>query len=383
MQSPDVLCFSHLRWNFVYQRPNHLMIRCARDRRVLFIEEPMPDASDAWLERTPIAERLQRVVPHVPARLPESEENELVSRMLAGLCSELGIERPVHWLYTPMMLPISDALSRGVVVYDCMDELASFRYAPPELKEREEKLIELADVMFTGGMALYEQKRARHPNVHAMPSSVDAAFFARAREITDLPPDEATIPRPRIGYAGVIDERLDLALIERMARENPAWQLVLIGPVVKIEEEALPRAQNIHYLGPKRYDDLPHYLAGWDVAMMPFALNDATRFISPTKTPEYLAAGRSVVSTAIRDVVDPYEGLGLVRIGRDHAGFIAHVRALLSSSEFYLPPLRDAFLAQNSWDATWKKMDRLVREAARRRASQRIEDRSLNAGQHV
>jgi UDP-galactopyranose mutase len=383
MQSQDVLCFSHLRWNFVYQRPNHLMIRCARDRRVLFIEEPMPDASDAWLERTAIAEQLQRVVPHVPAQLSESDENELVARMLAALCSELGIERPVHWLYTPMMLPISEALSRSVVVYDCMDELSSFRFAPPELKQREEKLMALADVMFTGGMALYECKRARHPNVHAMPSSVDAAFFARAREITDVPPDEAAIPRPRIGYAGVIDERMDLELIQRMARENPSWQLILIGPVVKIEEQALPRAANIHYLGPKRYDDLPHYLAGWDVAMLPFALNEATRFISPTKTPEYLAAGRSVVSTAIQDVVDPYEGLGLVRIGRDHAGFIAHVQALLSSNEPYLPPLRDTFLAQNSWDATWKKMDRLVREAALRHASHRLEARAVNEGQYV
>jgi len=381
MQRSDVLCFSHLRWNFVYQRPNHLMTRCARERRVLFIEEPMPDASQAYLERIPVGDRLLRVVPHVPADLPE--ETEILRHMLADLCNELEIEGPTHWFYTPMMLPLSDALPRGLVVYDCMDELSNFLYAPPELRQREEKLMALADVMFTGGMALYEQKCTRHPNVHAVPSSVDAKFFARAREISDPPSDEAAIPHPRIGYAGVIDERIDLDLIARVAREKPSWQLVLVGPVAKIEEEMLPRAPNIHYLGAKPYDELPAYMAGWDVAVMPFALNDATRFISPTKTPEYLAAGLGVVSTAIRDVVEPYETLGLVRIGRDNAEFIAHVGALLGGERPDGAASRDAFLAQNSWDATWRKMERLLREAGLRRASRPLEERAEIVGQHV
>src|SRR5690606_28943889 len=103
----------------------------------------------------------------------------------------------------------------------------------------------------------------------------------------------------RIGYAGVIDERIDLVLLDQVARARPDYQFVMLGPIAKIDPATLPQRGNIHYLGSKKYADLPRYLAGWDVAMMPFALNDATRFISPTKTPEYLAAGRRVVSTAI------------------------------------------------------------------------------------
>jgi UDP-galactopyranose mutase len=212
-------------------------------------------------------------------------------------------------------------------------------------------------------MALYEAKRTKHANVHGVPSSVDTAFFAKARALTDVPEDEAHVAHPRIGYCGVIDERLDLALLTQIAQARPDWQLVLIGPVVKVEEEALPRAPNIHYLGAKPYDELPRYLAGWDVAIMPFALNEATRFISPTKTPEYLAAGLSVVSTAVRDVVEPYERLGLVRIGHDQTSFIAHLDALISGRDVPDIAARDAFLATVSWDATWQRMCRLVSAA--------------------
>jgi UDP-galactopyranose mutase len=265
------------------------------------------------------------------------------------------------------MLPFGEGLPASVVAYDCMDELSLFRHAPPELRDREQTLMSIADVVFTGGMALYEAKRERHPNVHGVPSSVDVPFFGTAREHNEEPEDQALIPRPRIGYAGVIDERIDLELLDAAARARPELQFVMVGPIVKVDRAALPCRPNIHYLDTKPYEQLPRYMAGWDVAMMPFALNDATRFISPTKTPEYLAAGKRVVSTAIRDVVEPYERLGLVRIGRSHADFITQLdRALHDDGA--TDAARDDFLAQLSWDRTWARMELLLDQAARARA---------------
>lgn len=372
MISADLICFSHLRWNFVFQRPNHLMTRCAKERRVLFVEEPLHDekAQDR-LEIMQLERNLLRVVPHLRTGRSAAEELTTVTALLSELCAELAFEAPVHWLYTPMMLPISDALPRGLLVYDCMDELSNFLYAPPELRAREAALIEQADVMFTGGMALYEHKRHLHPNVHGVPSSVDTEFFWQARDMSDLPPALDDIPEPRIGFVGVLDERLDLALLRTLAERCPESQLVMIGPIAKIKEEDLPRLPNIHYLGRKSYDELPGYLAGLACAIMPFALNEATRFISPTKTPEYLAAGLPVVSTAIQDVVEPYERLSLVQIGRTHDEFVAHVQANVDGRQRTSSSARDAFLANISWDATWARMSGLLRDASAQRAAER------------
>jgi len=368
MSAPAVLCFSHLRWNFVFQRPNHLMTRCARDHQVFFIEEPIHEAQGAELHVTTIGENLTRVVPDLPDGLTASQQTEEIARMLVELCAARNVRHAIHWYYTPMMLPLGERLPCDLVVYDCMDELSNFLHAPKELTQRESELMRRADVMFTGGMALYDAKRHQHPNVHGIPSSVDAAFFAKARAPQDEPGDQASIARPRLGYCGVIDERMDLGLLEALARARPAYQLVMLGPIVKIDPDSLPKLPNVHYLGGKKYEQLPAYLAGWDVALMPFALNDATRFISPTKTPEYLAAGRRVVSTAIRDVVEPYERHGLVRIGRTTDEFIAQVDAALADGGEH-DHARDAFLAKSSWDDTWSRMQRLMREAAEQRRS--------------
>jgi glycosyltransferase involved in cell wall biosynthesis len=363
MKLTDVLCFSHLRWNFVFQRPNHLMTRCARERRVFFIEEPVPGEADE-LEVRQVAENLLRVVPHLASTAPDARCESLV-RLLETLCSPEPAAWPIHWLYTPMMLPISERLPSSLTVYDCMDELSNFLHAPPELRELEKRLLSTAAVVFTGGNALYRAKHAQHPNVHLVPSSVDARFFGQARKPLPEPEDQAAIAHPRIGYCGVIDERIDLALLDFIAEREPTWQLIMLGPVVKVDPAQLPRRANIHYLGLKAYDQLPRYLASWDAAMLPFARNDATRFISPTKTPEYLAAGRQVVSTAIDDVVEPYERLGLVRIGRDHAQFAHELAAVLRGERRASDADRDAFLATSSWDTSWERMRGAI-EAAQR-----------------
>jgi UDP-galactopyranose mutase len=366
----DVLCFSHLRWGFVYQRPNHLMSRCARERRVFFVEEPVFDAGPARVVIDAIEKNVSLVVPHLPNGISSGEAASRQRQMIDDLRVRLAIRSPLAWFYTPMAFGLAQNLDAKLVVYDCMDELSGFKGAPPDIKRRERELFARADIVFTGGHSLYEAKRAYHANVHAFPSSVDAAHFAAARA-GDLPEpaDQRDLPRPRVGYFGVVDERMDLALLASLADDDPKRSIVIVGPMAKIDPATLPRRPNLHYLGPKTYEDLPAYLSGWDVAIMPFAMNDATRFISPTKTLEYLAAGRPVVSTPIRDVVSPFGELGLVRVGSG-ASFAAHVAAALREVGTPAGARRvdaaDAWLASTSWDRTWDAMHGLLQAAATR-----------------
>jgi glycosyltransferase involved in cell wall biosynthesis len=369
-QNSDLVCFSHLRWNFVFQRPQHLLTRCARERRVFFFEEPVFDASVPRLDISLDTSGVSVAVPHLPAgQAPEVVERqlrELVNVLLTGQ----RITRFILWYYTPMALAFSNHLRPEACVYDCMDELSGFAGAPAGLREAEKALLAASDVVFTGGQTLYESKRHMHPNVHAFPSSVDVAHFARARNRSADPVDQASIPSPRLGFFGVLDERLDVDLIAAAAELRPGWQFVFVGPVVKIDPARLPRAANVHYLGPKDYTELPAYISGWDVALLPFARNEATRFISPTKTPEYLAAGRPVVSTSIRDVVRPYGERGLARIADTPAEFLAAVDAALAEAAGPRQRAADALLARMSWETTWGAMWDLVEEAAGRRAEQ-------------
>jgi UDP-galactopyranose mutase len=350
----DLVCFSHLRWDFVFQRPQHLLTRCGERRRVFFVEEPVFGEE----LRLDVSER-EGGVRVVVAHLPEgarADAEALQRRLLDQLFAQHDIDDYVLWYYTPMAVEWTRHLSPAAVVYDCMDELSAFHGAPPELKRREAELFRLADLVFTGGQSLYEAKRPQHPSVHAFPSSIDRAHFAQARELTEDPPDQTHIPHPRLGFFGVVDERLDIALLDAVAAARPDWQHVIVGPVVKIAPETLPRRPNIHYLGAKHYRELPAYIAGWDVATLLFAINDATRFISPTKTPEYLAAGKPVVSTPIRDVVRPYGDLGLVRIAATPAEFVAAAEAALAEDGAARLPAADEFLARASWDDTWARM---------------------------
>jgi UDP-galactopyranose mutase len=356
----DLVCFSHLRWDFVYQRPQHLLSRCALERRVFYIEEPLFEGNFSYLHVSKRQNGLVVVVPHLPREVSDVQAQVLQTQMIDNFFASNGIENYVCWYYTAMALPFTKHLEPLAVVYDCMDELSAFQGASSELRQRESELLSFADLVFTGGYSLYEAKRYRHQHVHPFPSSVDTAHFRKARDTREEPADQASIPQPRLGFYGVIDERMDLDLITAIAEARPDWQIVLVGPVVKIDQQVLPQRQNIHYLGGKHYNDLPDYLAGWDVALLPFALNEATRFISPTKTPEYLAAGKPVVSTAIRDVIHPYGEQNFVAIAETADDFIATIEQALQDND----PLRlhkvDAFLAHMSWDITWKKMSQLI-----------------------
>ncbi|WP_034388679.1 glycosyltransferase family 1 protein [Deinococcus sp. YIM 77859] len=366
--APALLVLSHLRWDFVFQRPQHLMTRAARSRRVYYIEEPVYGAPSDQLAVRRDASGVTVITPQLQQGRSADEGRASTARLLASWVQAEHLHVYDLWVYTPMELPVTAGLTPRVTIYDCMDELANFKGAPPELRAREAALFRRADVVFTGGYRLYEAKRDQHPNVHCFPSSVDTAHFAQARQALPDPADQEPLPRPRLGFYGVIDERFDIALLGELARRRPAWHFVLLGPVVKIDPASLPRGENLHYLGMKRYTELPAYLAHWDVALLPFARNAATEFISPTKTPEYLAAGVPVVSTGIRDVVRPYGERNLVRIADGVDAFEAACAAALDERDTPAGEARrqraDAFLATLSWDHTWAEMSALIEQAA-------------------
>ena len=362
---PDLLCFSHLRWDFVFQRPQHLLSRAAQTMRVLFWEEPSHTTADrASLDRRVSPEGVIILQP----RIPHGQHWDVVRRtLLDQAVQEFAITDPLLWYYTPQAMAFSAHLP-GVAVYDCMDELSAFAGADPALPGLERQLLARASLVFTGGQSLYEAKRAQHGNVHAFPSGVDVAHFTPARGALRDPQDQQAIPHPRMGFYGVLDERLDRSLLAAVADLRPDTHFVLVGPVAKLDLDELPRRPNLHYLGAKTYAELPAYVGNWDVALMPFALNEATRFISPTKTPEYLAAGRPVVSTPIVDVVREYGGVTGVSIAGTPAEFAAAADAALAQShgkDAWLPAV-DTLLAGKSWDAIWSRMSALV--AAQRAA---------------
>jgi UDP-galactopyranose mutase len=261
-----------------------------------------------------------------------------------------------------MALPFSSHLEPMLVVYDCMDELAAFKNAPLKLIDLEKELFETADIIFTGGHSLYEHKKDKHHHIYPFPSSIDKEHFFRSRDITTDPDDQQDIPSPRLGFYGVIDERFDIELLREVAAAKPEWHFVLIGPIAKIDPSDLPQYSNIHYMGQKSYKDLPSYLSGWDIAIMPFAVNESTRFISPTKTPEYLAGGKPVISTPIADVKRPYGEQGMVHIVDSGDAFISAAEKILSGTidrNAWLKEV-DSYLSTLSWDRTWSKMYEII-----------------------
>jgi len=365
---PDILCLTHLRWNWVFQRPQHLMTRAAQCRRVFVIEEPVRSGTEMALEITTPAANVWVVVPQIPEHLDGQTLQEAQSTLIDLLLRQQDISEYTLWYYTPMALPFTRHLSPVSIVYDCMDKLSAFAGAPPELNALEAELLTRCDLVLTGGHSLYEVKRDRHHNVHAFPSAVDVDHFSTARTWLSEPEDQRGIPAPRIGYYGVIDERLDLPLIAGLARSRPDWHIILVGPVIKVDPSVLPQAANICYLGPKRYEELPTYVAGWDVAVMPFARNEATLFISPTKTPEYLAAGKPVVSTSIRDVVRAYGESGMVRIADTVDAFVSAVEHSMRDDPAARIMRIDEHLKDQSWDHTWSRIEALMAESTARAA---------------
>jgi hypothetical protein len=358
---PTLIVFCHLRWDFVFQRPQHLMTRLAEHYNILFVEEPMHTEGQARLEKMAVAPNITVYRPHTPIHQWGFHDDQLPT--LQGLLADLVPEgeRPVVWFYTPMALPLLQGLNPSLVVYDCMDELAAFKNPPKQLLQRESALLNLADLVFTGGPSLYEAKKDRHANAHCFSSSVDAKHFRQALDEAISHPDQAHVAGPRLGFYGVIDERFDTDLVRQMAAAHPEWQIVLVGPVVKIDPAELPRADNVHYMGQRNYDELPKFLAGWDLCLLPFAMNDSTKFISPTKVLEYMAAEKLSVSTPITDVKVPYGDVVAIASNADE--YIAACERMLAAADDekarLVERMRD-IVANTSWDKTASRMHELI-----------------------
>lgn len=366
MTVSDLVCISHLRWDFVWQRPQHLLSRLAKDRRIFFVEEPIavaahePQRLDQYTWQGTQGQTVTVMRLMQPMESPrwighgDISTSETYQELLKAELRRQGVAHPALWLYTPMAGAFVNALEPSLLIYDVMDQLSAFKGAPADLVERDQAILRQADVVFTGGLSLYHDKASKNSNTHLFPSGVEIDHFAGHAGMA-VPDDIANLPRPLIGYYGVIDERMDLILLAEMAAQHPEWSIVMIGPVVKIEQNELPQAANIHYLGMRNYDELPAYLAQFDVALIPFAVSEATRYLSPTKTLEYMAAHKPIVSTPIPDVVELYGNL--VAIGNTHAEFIRYVEQALTRGQ---DPQRladeQALLRQNTWDAIADKM---------------------------
>jgi glycosyltransferase involved in cell wall biosynthesis len=363
-----LLVFSHLRWRFVYQRPQHLLSRLAPHFPVLFVEEPVRGAGPPWLECSAPVPGVTVLRPHTPIDAAGFHDAQLpvLAALLQAHLERAAIDDLVAWFYTPMALPLLADLAPRAVIYDCMDELAAFKDAPRQMRQREAALLKTAQLVFTGGPSLYEAKRMLHPKVLCLPSAVDAAHYAPERALAH--PEamaqaqalQGAIRGPRLGFFGVIDERLDLELLASVADAERAWQLVMVGPVAKIDPASLPQRANIHWLGQQPYELLPQLAAGWDACLLPFARNAATRYVSPTKTLEYLAAGRPVVSTGLHDVKALFADV--VRIADDAPAFVDALRATLAEA----PNHRADRLAEMQacvWRYSWDETAAAVRRA--------------------
>ena len=354
--SYDMLVFCHLRWGFVYQRPQHLISRMAQGYRVLFVEEPVPfdeGEENSW--------ELEKVEENLHVLKPKASGIEGIAQILHSLLSTRHFE--VGWFYSAWFSPLIGEFRFDKVVYDCMDELSLFKGAAPELIHQEKFLLSEADIVFTGGKSLYESKSKTHPNVHCFQSSVEREHFEKALDDIEIPEDIREIAGPIVGYFGVVDERIDLELLHQTSLLQPEVNFVMIGPLAKIGEEDLPREKNIHYLGMKSYKILPNYLKAFDVAMMPFALNDATKYISPTKTLEYMAAGIPIISTAIKDVVRDYSHC--IPIIETAEEFSEELDRILNKQTSALDFEFEKILEKTSWDSTAASMKQLLKTTAK------------------
>ena len=368
---PVLIVLAHLRWADVFQRPQQLLSRLAGRWQVWYVEEPVVSPGPTHFETRHAADRLTVLVPHLAAaRQAPDDPWPRLAPLLARQLAAQGIERPVVWLTTPLAWPAVAPLAPSCIVYDGMDDLAGCRDAPPHWHDREQALLRQAALVFAPGPSLYDHWHAAHPNVHCIPSAVDVAHFApRAPDPDDADTRaaqqlQAALPRPRLGYFGVIDERVDLRLIDTLASEHPEWQLVMVGPVVQADPQMLPSRPNIHWLGRQPHARLPGLLADWDLCLVPFVQDRSARSLSPTKVLEYMAGEKPVVSTPVQDVVMLYGHA--VEIAEPGEAFVqACERVLAETGQARCRRAMEMLttVSRHSWDRSADSVHRLIEQA--------------------
>ena len=298
----DVVVLSHLRWDFVYQRPQHLMTRAAGRHRVLFIEEPLSADTFAFQMRTDTS-GVRVVQPLLPSGTPDPDAESWLRGALTDLVAEwrgAGWSSGTTRSWPSRSAAISRPRSRSSTAW-----ISSARFAVRHQPfARAKTRSSVAPTLSSPGAGAFGRRSGACIRVFTVSRAASTFRTSRRPGWRSEPPALASIPHPRLVYAGVIDERIDLDLLHALA-DSGAGEVVLIGPVAKIDPADIPRGPHIHALGQRPYAELPSFFAHADLGLMPFALNEATRFISPTKTPEYLAAGhrscrlRSPMSSAI------------------------------------------------------------------------------------
>lgn len=358
----DLIVFSHFRWNFIFQRPQHILSRQSKHRRVYYFEDPLYGLTEEpKIQVKETSENVLIVTPYLPSRTDPQRTNQILTRLIDELIYDEEILDFSLWYYDPLALGFSRHLLPQNIIFDCMDELFSHNQPNSELlKELETELIYKSDLIFMNGHTLYQSKKHLHKNIHFLPSSIDLHHFSQARHRLTEPDDQVYIPHPRIGFYGVIDQRVDLELIQKIAEQRPSYQFIIVGPIINIDSKRLPLQNNIHFLGKKDYDTLPLYIAGWDCTIMPYYLNEYTQYTSPAKTLELLAAGKPIVSTPLPDIIYPYQKEKIVHTADTPENFIAKID--LAMNEKTDPSWIDrveSYLEDNNWDSIFNRMAEL------------------------
>ena len=363
-----IIVHSHLRWDWVWQRPQQFLSRLSKKHRILFIEAPNPSEQACTAQATlrevsdyPNILVLQMEMPAArwsDESWVDKERRRLVQSLLAGPLGR-NFDSPVQWFYDPMAVTaFAGHLKERAIVYDCMDELSLFRGAPPELVKRERELLAVADVVFAGGPKIWKAKKELNENCFMFGCGVDASHFGRARDAhLSAPADTKALPRPLFGYFGVVDERLDYELLERLS-DATSGSVVMVGPSTKIDPASLPQRANLHWLGGRDYSDLPAYAKTFDVCLMPFAMNEATQFINPTKALEYMATGRPIVSTPVEDVVAQFGDV--VTIAQSASEFMQECKRLASKTSPTRIERGLVLARKNSWESIVAQLEEHV-----------------------
>lgn len=369
-----IVVHSHLTWDWVWQRPQQFLSRFSARHPILFVEGPVPTPGLPNGKGT-VEVREVEEFPNIlilRSRVPaerwgdgawvDKERRRLVQEVLSGPLG-LGFTDLVQWFYDPMAVTaFAGHMGERAIVFDCMDQLSQFRGAPKELLRRERELLSIADVVFAGGPKIGKDKIKYNANTHTFGCGVDVAHFGKAREAaTEIPADIADLPGPVFGFFGCVDERIDYDLLAKLADANPTGSVVVIGPPIKVDPATFPQRPNLHWLGGRDYQQLPAYVKGFDVCMMPFALNEATEFINPTKALEYMATARPVVSTAVEDVVLQFSDVA--KVARSHEEFIAFCRQAATNPDQVAIEQGLAMAGRNSWESIVARMEELIEEA--------------------
>src|SRR5581483_2571840 len=367
----SLIVHSHLQWDWVWQRPQQFISRLSHKHRVLFVEAPEicadTAATEVQLRQVDQFPNVHVVKITVPANRStdlhwvDQERGRAVESLLSGPLRQ-KFSSIIQWFYDPMAATaFAGRFNEQLIVYDCMDELSLFRGAAPELVQRERELLRVADVVFAGGPKIWRAKRKLNRNCFCYGCGVDAEHFGRARDPKLVVAKELTdVPRPVFGYIGVVDERIDYDLLAKLA-DSTKGSIAMVGPSTKIDIRDLPRRNNLHWIGGRQYTDLPSYAKAFDVCIMPFAMNEATRFINPTKALEYMATGRPIVSTPVEDVIAQFNDV--ITIADGEATFAEACARAAAQPEVWRIEQGLALAALSSWDSIVARLEQRIAEA--------------------